>query len=243
MEYWGFNYFVLKSKSTNVQLSKKKIKESRIIDAAAELLEEVGYRSAKMDDIAKRAGITKVTLYSYFQSKENLYLAVIYRAFQALTEVFYTTIDRYKEASGLDATIAIFHSFFTFCEQNYLFSEAILDYFQMIRNISRNADSYLADKALTSSIYFKKIQDLQNLPLKLTVNEMERGKRDGSIHEDVDSMLHTIQGWTMVVGYIKLLIASGKNKSPLLNVNLKSLKSLSLSFAREFLRNGGASAQ
>jgi len=74
-----------------MELSKKQIKENRIIDAAAKLIGEVGYRNAKMDDIAKEAGITKVTLYSYFQSKENLYLALIYRAIQALTEAFYAT--------------------------------------------------------------------------------------------------------------------------------------------------------
>lgn len=227
----------------SMQLSKKQIKESRIIDAASDLLSEVGYRNAKMDDIAKRAGITKVTLYSYFQSKENLYLAVIYRSFQALTEVFYSSIDSHKEESGLEATIGIFSSFFTFCEQHFLFSEAILDYFSMIRNMSRDIGNDDANKALRSSIYFIRIQDLQNLPLKLTVKEIERGKSDGSIRPDIDPMLHTIQGWTMVVGYIKLLIASGKNESPLLNVNLKTLKSLSLSFAKEFLRNGGASAQ
>ncbi|MFT4567105.1 MAG: AcrR family transcriptional regulator [Saprospiraceae bacterium] len=226
-----------------MQLSKKQIKENRIIDAASALFSEVGYKNAKMDDIAKLAGMTKVTLYSYFQSKENLYLAVIYRAFQALSEVFYTSIDAHKEESGLESTIGIFSSFFEFCEQHFLYSEAIMDYFSMIRNISRDASNEDADKSLVGSIYFVRIQDLQNLPLKLTVKEIERGKADGSIRPDIDAMLHTIQGWTMVVGYIKLLIASGKNESPLLNVNLKTLKSLSLSFAKEFLRHGGASAQ
>lgn len=226
-----------------MQLSKKQIKEKRIIDAASTLFADVGYKNAKMDDIAKVAGLTKVTLYSYFQSKENLYLAVIYRSFQALTEVFYDSIAAHKEQSGLESTIGIFAAFFEFCENNFLYSEAILDYFSMIRNISRGTATEEADKSLVESIYFARIQDLQNLPLKLTVKEIERGKADGSIRPEIDPMLHTIQGWTMVVGYIKLLIASGKNESPLLNVNLKTLKSMSLSFAKEFLRNGGASTQ
>ena len=90
---------------------------------------------------------------------------------------------------------------------------------------------------VAKSSYFNRIQDLQNLPLKLTVKEMERGKLDGSVRPDIDCMLHTLQGWTMVVGYIKLLSATGKNEAPLLNVNLKSLKSLSLSFAEKALAN------
>ncbi len=33
-----------------------------------------------MEDIALDAGITKVTLYSYFKSKDNLIMAVTYKA-------------------------------------------------------------------------------------------------------------------------------------------------------------------
>ena len=147
--------------------------------------------------------------------------------------MFYTTIDQNKNESGLKCTKAIFESFFNFCERNFLYSEAILDYFSMIRNLSRNPQN--ANVSMTRSTYFERIQDLQNLPLKLTVKQMERGKEDGSIRKDIDCMLHTLQGWTMVVGYIKLLSATGKNEAPLLNVNLKSLKTLSLSFAEKAL--------
>ena len=219
----------------DMDLSKRQVKENRIIDAAIEVLAETSFQNAKIEDIAKAAGITKVTLYSYFDSKENLYLAIIYRAFQALTQVFYATIDQHQESTGLESTKAIFASFFNFCEKNFLFSEAILDYFSLIRNLSRNQNGSTPNVAKSS--YFNRIQDLQNLPLKLTVKEMERGKLDGSVRPDIDCMLHTLQGWTMVVGYIKLLSATGKNEAPLLNVNLKSLKSLSLSFAEKALAN------
>ncbi len=210
--------------------AKRRIKENNIIEAAKVIFARDGFASAKMDDIAQEAGITKVTLYSYFMSKENLYLAIVYHAFQALTENFYATISKNKSKSGLESTIAIFRSFFQFCEKNILYSESILDYFSMVRNLSRKTDDH-STNTLEESIFFLKIQDLQNLPLKLTVKEISRGMKDGSIRKEIDPMLHTIQGWTMVVGYIKLLTASGNNESPLLNVNLKSLKTLSLRLA------------
>jgi len=215
--------------------SKRQLKENNIIDAAIDVMASNGYQKAKMDEIAKGAGVTKVTLYSYFDSKENLYLAIIYRAFQALTEVFYSTIDQNRSNTGLVSTKAIFESFFRFCENNFLYSEAILDYFSMIRSLSRDKAGDIDTSITTQSSYFIRIQDLQNLPLKLTVKEMERGIKDGSIRSDVDCMLHTLQGWTMVVGYIKLLSATSKNESPLLNVSLKSLKELSLSLSEKAL--------
>lgn len=226
-----------------MELSKRQIKENNIIEAAIKVITPSGYRNAKMDDIAKAAGITKVTLYSYFQSKENLYLAVIYRTFQALTEVFYNTIGEHKNETGLVSTIAIFNSFFSFCEKNYLYSETILDYFTMIRSLTRDAANPDIDDSIKDSLYFTKLQDLQNLPLKLTVKEMERGKRDGSIRPEIDPMLHTIQGWTMVVGYIKLISASGPNDGPLLNVNLKNLKSMSLRLSEEALATAKPAAK
>ena len=218
-----------------MEAAKKIAKEKRIIDAASQVLADVGFANARMDDIAKAAGITKVTLYSYFESKDNLYMAIMYRAFQALTDNFYDTVNRHKDQSGLDATIAILNSFIEFCDSNYLFAEAILDYFSMIRKISREEKLGHGKSQISQSIYFAKLQDLQNLPLKLTVKEMERGIVDGSIRSDINCMLHAIHGWTVVVGYIKLISATPQDYALVLNVNLKSLKSLSLDIARKAL--------
>ena len=214
-----------------MDIAKKQKKEQNIIAAAERVIANSGFHNAKIDNIAQEAGITKVTLYSYFQSKENLYLAIIYKGFQSLTEIFYSVINDQREGTGFDSTMAIFNSFYEFCENNYLYSEAILDYFSMIRNDNRSKEHNLTD-----SIFFRKLQDIQNIPLKLTAQEIHRGKGDGSITANIDPMLITIQGWTMVVGYIKLLTASGSKGSTLMSVDLKSLKSLSLDLARASLR-------
>lgn len=229
---------ILRSSLSSMDQLKRKEREDRITTAAEKVFARDGFQLAKMSDIAEEAGMTKVTLYSYFQSKENLYLAIIYKAFQSLTEIFYTTIGNHQSSTGLEATIAIFDSFFDFCEQNFLYSEAILDYFSLIRDITRSTDNS-GTPSLQNNIYFVKIQDLQNLPIKLTIKEIRRGQQDGSIADHIDPTLHTIQGWTMVVGYIKLLIASGQNDLPLFDVNLKSLRSLSLNLAKKALQGLG----
>ncbi len=45
-----------------------------------------GYHSAQMDEIARLAGVSKPMLYTYFGSKEGLYLAYIERSGQELLE-------------------------------------------------------------------------------------------------------------------------------------------------------------
>ncbi|XXD10358.1 TetR/AcrR family transcriptional regulator [Klebsiella sp. R445] len=48
-----------------------------IVAAAAEVFTEIGYERASMDEVARRAGGSKATLYKYFASKEALFETVV----------------------------------------------------------------------------------------------------------------------------------------------------------------------
>ncbi|QQQ48913.1 TetR/AcrR family transcriptional regulator [Pseudomonas syringae] len=48
-----------------------------IIDAAASVFLEMGYERASMNEVTKRMGGSKATIYSYFPSKEELFIAVV----------------------------------------------------------------------------------------------------------------------------------------------------------------------
>ncbi|WP_455820907.1 TetR/AcrR family transcriptional regulator [Pseudomonas cerasi] len=48
-----------------------------IVEAAAQLFQEMGYERASMNELSKRLGGSKATLYNYFPSKEALFSAVI----------------------------------------------------------------------------------------------------------------------------------------------------------------------
>lgn len=218
-----------------MQLSKKQIKETHIIEAAEKIFGKYGFQNAKMVDIADEAGITKVTLYSYFQSKENLYMAITYRALQLLNDEYYKVINSHKNKSGLDTTIALTKCFLDFCENNYLYSEAMLNYFSMVRSTSLGSDQMKLTDGLKDSVYFHKIQDIHNLAFKLSAHEIKRGMEDGSIKSTIDPMFHTLHGWTVTIGYVKILAASGENASPLFNVSLSELKRYNLDLIRSIL--------
>jgi AcrR family transcriptional regulator len=51
-----------------------------ILTAAADLFRERGYRAATLEEIARRIGVSKPTLYGYFRSKEELLAAIFHRA-------------------------------------------------------------------------------------------------------------------------------------------------------------------
>jgi len=61
-------------------------REQLILDVAGHVFARAGYDAAPMDEIAERAGVSKPMLYTYFGSKEGLYLAYIERAGGELLE-------------------------------------------------------------------------------------------------------------------------------------------------------------
>jgi len=56
---------------------RKDARPDEIISAALELFVERGYAATRLEDVAARAGISKGTLYLYFENKEDLFKAVV----------------------------------------------------------------------------------------------------------------------------------------------------------------------
>ncbi|HVZ91018.1 MAG TPA: TetR/AcrR family transcriptional regulator [Rhizomicrobium sp.] len=56
---------------------RKKARPSEILEAALKVFAEKGYAGARMDDIASRAGVTKGTIYLYFDSKETVFKTLV----------------------------------------------------------------------------------------------------------------------------------------------------------------------
>lgn len=65
------------NKSDVKQLSRSDIKRMAIIEAATVTFIEEGYGAASMDEIARRADVSKRTVYNHFCSKDALFSAII----------------------------------------------------------------------------------------------------------------------------------------------------------------------
>jgi len=49
----------------------------QILNAAIELFRDRGYEATRLEDVADKAGVSKATIYLYFDSKEDLFFALI----------------------------------------------------------------------------------------------------------------------------------------------------------------------
>ena len=56
---------------------RKFARPSEILDAAVAVFAEKGFSAARMEDIAHKAGVTKGTIYLYFQGKEDVFKSLI----------------------------------------------------------------------------------------------------------------------------------------------------------------------
>jgi AcrR family transcriptional regulator len=64
----------------------RKANPDAILDAAAELFASRQFHEVRLDDIAASAHVGKGTLYLYWRSKEDVYLAIIRRGFAAVLD-------------------------------------------------------------------------------------------------------------------------------------------------------------
>ena len=55
----------------------KDAKRAQIIDAGVQEFRDKGFAAASMDQVSARAGVSKRTVYKYFESKENLFLSIV----------------------------------------------------------------------------------------------------------------------------------------------------------------------
>ena len=59
---------------------RKAARPGEIVEAAMAVFAERGFAAAKLDDIARRAGVSKGALYLYFETKEDIFHAVVAQA-------------------------------------------------------------------------------------------------------------------------------------------------------------------
>jgi len=57
-------------------------RRTELLDAASELLEEVGVDGISLSQIAKRAGLSKSNVYTYFESREDVLLSLLFEDWQ-----------------------------------------------------------------------------------------------------------------------------------------------------------------
>lgn len=189
-------------------------RKNEIIDAAEKIFFSKGLAQSTMDDVAAEAEYSKGTLYLYFKSKEELYLAINERGLQIMESVFRKAISKQKK--GLDKVRAIGNAYFSFSQKHADYFNAMLYY------ESRDID--LSDENSCA----KACEKQGNITLEIVAQAIEKGIRDGSIRQDIDPFKAAVVLWGQSSGIVQAHCLKGKNLQEKHKVNLEEIIKLSI---------------
>ncbi len=218
------------------KVEKRNLKENLIIDAAETVFNRQGYDNTKMEDIAKQIGMSKGSVYFYFSSKENLYMAITYRAFESLIDLFHRTIFENRHKKGIDSVLSIMRAFMDFSEDHFLYSEAMLNYYSFVRTTGQGQDDKKLTEGMKESLFYQKVMGIQSSPVEITVKEIERGIQDGSIRSGVKPQMIYLHAWATVIGFMKLNDTAVTNKMTIMKIHLHDWKEHILEESRNMIK-------
>jgi TetR/AcrR family transcriptional regulator, repressor for uid operon len=145
---------------------KIEVKE-KIILAAIESFAQTGFDRTKMEDIAKRLGLSKGTIYLYFASKEELFLAICEHYLKVLKEQHLPTI-------------------FTRKEDLVLYAE---HFYENFRKLERGNDRVMLEMVVESTCNQKLKKGMYDHRLKVydtVVEHLHKQIESGFIKQDID---------------------------------------------------------
>ena len=93
----------------------KERRREEILDAAELVFSEKGFDAATMDQVARKARVSRALVYVYFKDKAALHLAICLRGLRILREMFEAA--RNQHATGDNQIRAIGQAYMQFSEE------------------------------------------------------------------------------------------------------------------------------
>lgn len=177
----------------DIKIKEKMYKRQLILDAAANLFFYKGVKSASMDELAKESGLTKRTIYCYFESKEEIYYEVMLRAYKELNSLI-------KEKSMDSDIISEIGRLKTIGEILIQFNQTNSTGFNAIFNFE-NTD---IDNILKNPTAAKCYEEGQYLT-DIFINTLKEGIQKGEIKESIDINKTFLTLWASLVGMAHII--------------------------------------
>ncbi len=198
-------------------------RKNEIVDAAESIFFSKGLAQATMDDVAAKAELSKGTLYLYFKSKEELYLAINERGLQILASMFRKAIS--KKTIGLDKVRAIGEAYFEYSQKHADYFNAMLYYES--RDIDLSAENSCAQAC----------EEQGSITLEIVAQAIQVGILDGSIRQDVDPFKTAVVLWGQSSGMVQVHSLKGQHLQEKHGVNLEEVMRLGIDMMARSLQS------
>ncbi|KAA3609802.1 MAG: TetR/AcrR family transcriptional regulator [Calditrichaeota bacterium] len=183
-----------------------------IINAAEKLFFSKGLANTTMDEVAKEAEYSKGTLYLYFKSKEDLYLAITVRGMKILEKMFREALK--VSENGLCKSRRMGETYFEFAHKypNYFNSMVYFETSDIQIDNNENAQT---------------CEEQVNRTLQPVVEAVQEGINDESIRSDLDPLQVATVMWAHCTGIITVISQRGSHIEEQHGVKVNDLVELS----------------
>ena len=181
----------------------EKNKEKLILDAAIGLFTAQGFAATRMEDVAKKAGISKGLTYFYYKNKEDLFMALTKKAFEQLKEEFRESL-RAKGKNGLEMLTDLVQRIWKFSKEQPVYYQSILNFLDLMKKYTSPELKKQINPLILDSIHFHKLLELQLDPIRLGIQMVSQGIKDGSIRPELQAEITFYTIWSMTLGFEKM---------------------------------------
>jgi AcrR family transcriptional regulator len=181
----------------------EKNKEKLILDSAVFLFTSKGYNATRMEDIAKKAGISKGLTYFYYKNKEDLFMALTKKAFDQLKEEFRESF-RSKGKNGLEMITDLMQRIWNFAKEQPVYYQAVLNFLEVLKKYTNPKLRHEIDPLILDSIHFHKLLELHHEPTRIGIQMVSQGIKDGSIRPELQPEITFFTIWSMIIGFEKM---------------------------------------
>jgi TetR/AcrR family transcriptional regulator len=179
------------------RLEEKERRRAEILDAAEAVTAHFGWDAMTMDQVARKARLSRALVYVYFKDKTDLMFGIGERALVTLRQYFADAVA--KHPRGLDQLVAIGHAYVAYARAQPVYFD-VMARCELISpdtaNLQPNEEACL----------------VQGDGVRRLMQEaLELGVRDGSVRPDVgDSKAVTVCLWGFTHGILQLSSAKAK---------------------------------
>lgn len=174
----------------------KERRREEILDAAELVFSEKGFDAATMDQVARKARVSRALVYVYFKDKTALHLAICLRGLGILREMFENA--RKRHDTGEQQIRAIGYAYMQFSEQYPTHFAALSRFEASQQPVLNQPEADTCEDALQLVQAGQKVHEQ-------TVLALARGMADKSLRADLQNLMQiSITLWAFTHGTIQL---------------------------------------
>ena len=173
----------------------KEVKREAILDAAEKVLLKKGFEVATIDDITRKTGFSKRTIYVYFEGKKHIIYEVMNRSFEKLNGMLSEELESHKDVAGIEKIRIMCLVVYKFRKEYPGYFGVLMDY----KNVDLSKD--IADK----KDYILKNHEAGLEFLSHLTKSIIQCQNEGIISKDKDPKEITLLLWGSYSGILDLM--------------------------------------